>query len=82
VLRQRFQIRRITVVADRGMISQDTIQLLTGHEQAPFDYVLGCRMRRQKEVNEVVLARANLRNYPNLGSKSGISGPPIVGYNR
>jgi hypothetical protein len=58
VLRQRFQIRRVTVVADRGMISQDTIQLLTGHEQAPFDYVLGCRMRRQKEVNEVVLARA------------------------
>jgi len=40
------------------MISRDTLQLLTGHEQAPFDYVLGCRMRRQKEVNEVVLARA------------------------
>ena len=58
LLRQRFQIRRVTVVADRGMISQDTIQLLTGHEQAPFDYVLGCRMRRQKEVNETVLARA------------------------
>ena len=58
VLRQRFQIRRVTVVADRDMISRDTIQLLTGHEQAPFDYVLGCRMRRQKEVNEVVLARA------------------------
>ena len=56
LLRQRFQIRRVTVVADRGMISQDTLQLLTGHEQAPFDYVLGCRMRRQKEVNEVVLA--------------------------
>jgi len=58
LLRQRFRIRRVTVVADRGMISQDTIQLLTGHEQAPFDYVLGCRMRRQKEVSEEVLARA------------------------
>jgi transposase len=58
VLRQRFQIRQVTVVADRGVISQDTLQLLTGHEQAPFDYVLGCRMHRQKEVNEVVLARA------------------------
>jgi hypothetical protein len=49
LLRQRFQIRRVTVVADRGMISQDTLQLLTEHDQAPFDYVLGCRMRRQKK---------------------------------
>jgi hypothetical protein len=58
VLRQRFHLRRVTVVADRGMISRDTVKLLTEHEQAPFDYVLGCRMRRQKEVNETVLARA------------------------
>jgi len=57
VLRERFHIRRVTVVADRGMISRDTIKLLTDHEAAPFDYVLGCRMRRQKEVSEAVLAR-------------------------
>jgi hypothetical protein len=58
VLRERFHIRRVTVVADRGMISRDTIKLLTEYEAAPFDYVLGCRMRRQKEVSEEVLARA------------------------
>jgi hypothetical protein len=58
VLRERFRIRRVTVVADRGMISRDTIAMLTEHDQAPFDYVLGCRMRRQKEVNAEVLARA------------------------
>jgi len=58
LLRQRFHIRRVTVVADRGMISRDTIKLLTEYEQAPFDYILGCRMRRQKEVSEEVLARA------------------------
>jgi len=58
LLRQRFHIRRVTLVADRGMISRDTIKLLTEHEPAPFDYVLGCRMRRQKEVSEEVLARA------------------------
>ena len=58
LLRQRFRIRRVTVVADRGMISRDTITMLTEHQQAPFDYVLGCRMRRQKEVSEEVLARA------------------------
>ena len=58
VLRERFHIRRVTVVGDRGMISRDTIKLLDEHEAAPFDYVLGCRMRRQKEVSEEVLARA------------------------
>jgi hypothetical protein len=58
VLRERFRIRRVTVVADRGMISRDTISLLTGPETAPFNYVLGCPMRRQKEVNAEVLARA------------------------
>jgi hypothetical protein len=58
VLRERFRIGQVIVVADRGMISAQTISLLTEHETAPFDYVLGCRMRRQKEVSEAVLARA------------------------
>jgi len=57
-LRERFRIRRVVVVADRGMISKDTIALLEGHEQAPFDFILGCKMRRQKEVSEDVLSRA------------------------
>jgi hypothetical protein len=57
-LRRRFHIGHVIVVADRGMISKETIKLLTGDDQAPFDYVLGCRMRQQKEVNEAVLARA------------------------
>jgi hypothetical protein len=39
------------------MISADTIALLTEHPKAPFDYILGCRMRRQREVSEQVLAR-------------------------
>lgn len=57
-LRERFSIRRVVVVADRGMISKDTIALLEGHEQAPFDFILGCKMRRQKEVSEEVLSCA------------------------
>jgi len=57
-LRERFKIRRAVVVADRGMISKDGISLLEDHATAPFDYVLGCRMRKQKEVNEEVLGRA------------------------
>ena len=58
VLRERFQVRGVTVVADRGMIGEDTIGLLTQDPDAPFDYILGCRMRKQREVSEDVLARA------------------------
>jgi hypothetical protein len=57
-MRERFSIRRVVVVADRGMISKDTIALLEGHAEAPFEFILGCKMRRQKEVSEEVLSRA------------------------
>jgi hypothetical protein len=57
-MRQRFQIRRAVVVADRGMISRESIEMLTGDERSPYEYILGCRMRRQREVSEEVLARA------------------------
>ncbi len=57
-LRERFRIRRVVVVADRGMISKDTIALLENDADAPFDFILGCKMRQQKEVSEEVLARA------------------------
>jgi hypothetical protein len=57
-LRERFSIRRVVVVADRGMISKNTITLLAKDANAPFDFILGCKMRNQKEVNEEVLARA------------------------
>jgi hypothetical protein len=53
-LQQRFRVRDVCVLADRGMISQDTIG---DFEQAepPVRYILGARMRRQKEVAETVL---------------------------
>lgn len=58
VLRERFRIGRVVVVADRGMIGKDTIALLEDDKRAPFDFILGCRMRQQREVSEDVLARA------------------------
>ena len=58
VLRRRFHVSSVVVVADRGMISADTIALLTQHPTASFDYILGCRMRRQRVVGEQVLGRA------------------------
>jgi len=56
-LRERFRIRRVIVVADRGMMGKESLKLLT-ERKPPYDYILGCRMRKQKEVNEDVLSRA------------------------
>lgn len=52
-LGRRFRIRQVCIVADRGMISQDTIADL---EQQGWPYILGARMRRTNEVREQVLA--------------------------
>jgi transposase len=55
-LRQRFHIGKVVIVADRGMMSAPTIKQLTDDPDTPFEYILGCRMRRQKEVKEQVLS--------------------------
>ena len=51
-LRARFAIGRVCVVADRGMISQPTIEAL---EQRGLEYVLGARERTDRLVRQVVL---------------------------
>jgi hypothetical protein len=56
-LRSRFGVRRVGIVADRGMISQETIAALEQDERG-WQYILGARMRRQNEVKHEVLARA------------------------
>src|SRR5262249_31046306 len=49
---RRFHIRRVCIVADRGMVSQATIDDL---EQQGWPYILGARLRKQKEVCDEVL---------------------------
>jgi Transposase DDE domain len=56
-LQARFGVRRVCIVADRGMISQETIAALE-HEDRGWQYILGARMRSQNEVKEDVLSRA------------------------
>ncbi len=51
-LYQRFGIVKVCIVADRGMISRETIADL---DQQGWPYILGARMRRCKEVREEVL---------------------------
>jgi transposase len=53
-MRERFRLREITVVADRGMVSQKTLEALEGSDP-PVGYIMGVRMRRQKEINLSVL---------------------------
>lgn len=54
-LRHRFGIGQCCIVADRGMISSDTISKL---ETRQLPYILGVRMRRVKEVKTEILTRA------------------------
>jgi transposase len=54
-IRCRFPIDRLCIVADRGMISLNTMAYL---EKEKIPYILGARMRRVKEVKEDVLSRA------------------------
>jgi transposase len=53
-MRQRFLLREITVVADRGMVSQATLDAFENSDP-PVRYIVGVRMRRQKEVSISVL---------------------------
>jgi transposase len=55
-LRSRFGVRRICIVADRGMISKETIEALEQPERG-WQYILGARMRSQNEVKDEVLSR-------------------------
>lgn len=53
-IRNRFQVARCCLVADRGMISKKTLEALD-HPKTGFPYILGVRMRNVKEVREEVL---------------------------
>ena len=55
-LRKRFGINRFCVVADRGMISADTMGKLEDPDRH-IDYILGARLRKVNEVKRDVLSR-------------------------
>jgi hypothetical protein len=53
-LRKRFGISQVCVVADRGMISKQTLADL---RERGIHYILGARLRSVKEIREEVLSR-------------------------
>ena len=54
-LRSRFKIGTVCIVADRGMISKNTIKRLESDPN--LNYILGVRMRNLKEIRTKVLNR-------------------------
>ena len=61
-VRQRFPIRRLVIVADRGVVSEEIMEELEnegeGEQKQKVDYILGMRLRKNKEVGKEVLSRA------------------------
>ena len=53
-MRAKFRVREACVVAGRGFVSEGTIRAMEAMDP-PVHYVIGVRMRRTKEVGEVVL---------------------------
>lgn len=51
-LKNQFGVKRVCIVADRGMISNNTITEL---EELGWDYILGVRMHRVNEIRDTVL---------------------------
>jgi Transposase DDE domain len=70
-LRTYFKVNEICIVADRGMISAATIEQI---KVRGWRYILGVRMRRFKEANEAVLARAG--RYEEVNAKSADTKAP------
>jgi hypothetical protein len=70
-LRTYFKVNEICIVADRGMISAATIEQIKARG---WQYILGVRMRRFKQANEEVLARAG--RYEEVHPKSEDSKAP------
>jgi transposase len=55
---KRFSVRRCVIVGDRGMISKSTVREL---EESGLEYILGLRMRRDKDGDRVLETRGRYR---------------------
>lgn len=55
VLSKRFHLKRVIFVGDRAMVSQENLSYL---DDFGYEYILGVRMRKLRDVNKEVLGRA------------------------
>lgn len=70
-LQTKFHIRRICLVSDRGMISEETKEAIV---RMGWQYILGVRMRKVKEVRDRVAL--NKRPYEEVYPKSPVAKDP------
>jgi transposase len=70
-LRRQFSVGQVCIVADRGMISKETIREIEGRK---WQYILGVRMRSSKEARREVLSRPG--RYEEVYAKSPIKNDP------
>lgn len=70
-LKIRFGVGNVCIVADRGMISEETIKEI---KKRRWKYVLGVRMRKSKEVRDKVLSQGG--RYQQVFGKSKDSKAP------
>jgi transposase len=75
-IRSRFHVARFCIVADRGMISKETLQVLEDPDNK-IPYILGVRMRNLKEAREEVLSRAGRYREVHPESKSAKAPSPL-----
>jgi hypothetical protein len=74
-LQEHFGVQRVCVVADRGMISAETIDEL---DSRGWQYILGVRMRRTKEAREEVLTRGGRYQVVHAPSKDAKAPSPLA----
>ena len=53
-MRSKFRVQNICIVSDRGMVSEATLRAFE-EMKPPVEYIVGVRMRRTKEVGQIVL---------------------------
>ena len=70
-LRRQFSVGQVCIVADRGMISKETIREI---ETRQWQYILGVRMRSSNEARREVLSRGG--RYEEVYAKSPIKNDP------
>lgn len=73
-LQQRFGVVNVCIVADRGMISEETMAAL---EERHWFYILGARLRSTTEVRDEVLSRAGRYEVVNPKSASVSAPSPL-----
>jgi len=75
-IKKRFAIGSFCIVADRGMISADTVRELETDENQ-MRYILGTRMRRVKVIREEVLSRPGAYSQVREEGKSSKDPAPL-----